>query len=125
MNADQIQSVCYLYVPMIFNVSDISAAEYQTAVSSRQLLTFMCLMCKPNESMDNLALVCVCLVTRGRVVQGGANRLGGGESELTTGRVVRGASWLGDESSRGRIDHGVSRLEGELIRRQVFLLPNS
>ena len=40
--------------------------------------------------------ILVCLVDRGRVVQGGGESAGG---ELTRGRVVQGASWLGGESS--------------------------
>ena len=72
---------------MIINVSDISAPEYRTAVSSHQLLTFTCPAFKPIESRDNLALVCVCLVTRGRAVQGGGESSGW---RVVQGRVGQG-----------------------------------
>ena len=95
---------------MILNVSDISAAECRTAFSSSQLLTFTCLACKPNEFRDNLALVCVCLVTRGWANHGG---------ELSTERVGYRASLPGGELSKA----WASRLKGKLVRGRVFLLP--
>ena len=68
MSERKSNTICAV-IAMILNVSDISVAdEYRAAVSSRQLLTFTC----PNESRDNLALVCVCLYQGGgRVVQVG------------------------------------------------------
>ena len=95
---------------MILNVSDISAAEKPDCSLFTSIANVYGM--HPNESTDNLALVCVCLVTRGRVVQAG-----GKSSE---GRVNHGASRLGGEPSRGRIDQGrVVQRGGESTRGRI------